>query len=80
MERRALAVSYPLIVEEHALGWTAEAQDVAQHLDRCRRGQETSTGGRRADVVRRERHTLEHAVGAAYCAAVLIIQFVEAHV
>ena len=32
MERRALAVSYPLIVEEHALGWAAETQYVAQHL------------------------------------------------
>ena len=45
---------------------------------RC--GQETSTSGRRADVVGRERHALEDAVGPAYCAAMLVIQFVEAHV
>ena len=45
---------------------------------RC--GQETSTSGRRADVVRRERHTLEDAVDAANGATVLIIQFVEAYV
>ena len=32
MERRALADAYSRVVEEHALGWTAEAQDVAQHL------------------------------------------------
>ena len=36
--------------------------------------------GRRAYIMGRERHALEHAVDAAHCAAVLVIQFVEAYV
>ena len=80
MERRALAVPYSCVVEEHALRRAAEAQDVAQYLNSCRCGQETSTGGRRSYIMGRERHAFEDAVHSTNGAAVLIIQFVEAYV
>jgi hypothetical protein len=79
MERRALAVPYPLIVEEHALRRASEAQDVPKHLNARRRGQETSTGGRRADVVWRERDALEDAVDAALGVAADVRELVELH-
>ena len=79
MERRPLARAYSLVVEEHALGWAPKAQYVAQHFYSCRRGQETRTSGRRTDVVRRERDTLEDAVDAALGAAADVRELVELH-
>ena len=45
-----------------------------------RRREEAGFRRRGTYIMGRERHALEHAVGAAYCAAVLVIQFVEAYV
>ena len=79
MERRALSRAYSLVVEEHALCRAAEAQDVAQYLNSCRCGQETSTGGRRSYIMGRERHSLQDAVGAALGAAADVRELVELH-